>query len=800
MTRLSIISLVCLVSLAPVMAASQSGQVIRNVSVTNTGAGTIDENFILAHISSKEETELNKQAISKDIKALLDTGLFTSVDARTEQVEDGIRLIFSLRNRSKLGERIAVSGAEYLRESKIVSLIGLEIGDPVDDQVLSTRANRVLEAYRKDHYPDAEVTWKTEETDKSQGLVRVSAAVNEGKWARVDRVVFVGNEAIPSRTLIKAWNPPAWWNPFSWFRTMRYDPDELEIARLEVRDLFRGKGYLDAEVDTPIVARTQGGSLVITVNIKEGVLYRVGKISLSGITLFAETELWKTLNDRTKLRTGDIADPMIIDRSAQALRDYYGSRGYINTTVRPVLNPVKRQEQGKAEGEVDVRFVFTEGNLVKIRNIDIRGNTRTRDKVIRRELMVYPGEVFDEVKVRTSQMRLMNLGYFKEVRPSPVETRDPAQDDLLLEVEEKQTGMMSAGVGFSSVDRLSGFFSVSQENFDLAGWPYFTGAGQKLKISAQVGETTRDYELSFIEPWFLDRKLSLGFDLFRREVSYSEYDVDRTGAGISLGKALSGDNRVDFQYRIERVVLSEISDTNEYFYLEPYTADITSNSYYFTSEETHTTESSLSITLTHDTRDNPFSPSRGVRASVSASISGGPLGFNTDVYELSVSGVQYVPLWFKHVLSLRAKCQVVEEYGDTEDVPVGDRLFMGGARTLRGYDYRDVGPKVVRTYATNDTVEVVDHKPVGGKTLALASAEYTMPVISMIKFACFYDIGNVWQDAYEVDLRHLASGAGIGLRFDIPGFPMRIDRTWSIKKDNPLTDEDTWVFWIGYPY
>jgi outer membrane protein insertion porin family len=389
--------------------------------------------------------------------------------------------------------------------------------------------------------------------------------------------------------------------------------------------------------------------------------------------------------------------------------------------------------------------------------------------------------------VKRSERILTNLGYFSSVRSYALDTPDAERKDLAFDVEEKRTGQFMIGAGFSSVDRLLGFAELSQGNFDLLGWPYFMGGGQKLNLRAQFGERRKSYEFSFTEPWFLDSRLSLGCDLYHTEVNYDDYDVLRSGGAVSLGRALPWASRADLRYRLERVRLTAEADTNRYVYidspLEPYV-------YGWTEDRI---ESSAQLTVSHDTRDSPFMPRRGTRASVSAGLSGGPLGFDTDIYELGVQASQYFPLWLGHVLSFRARYEIVEPYGATAEVPLADRLFLGGGHTLRGFEWRDVGPKVAPEGGGA-------YKAVGGRSLALGSVEYTVPVIEIFRLACFYDIGNVWREAYMFDPDRLASSAGVGLRVDIPGFPIRVDRAWVLGKDHPITREDPWVVWIGYDY
>jgi outer membrane protein insertion porin family len=378
------------------------------------------------------------------------------------------------------------------------------------------------------------------------------------------------------------------------------------------------------------------------------------------------------------------------------------------------------------------------------------------------------------------------------VRSFPAPTTFDDHRDLVIEVEEQRTGQFMMGAGFSSIDKATIFMEISQGNFDLLNWPYFTGGGQKLKLSGQLGTTRRDFLLSFTEPWFFDRKLRFGFDLYDRLVKYDDYDSRRTGGSVRLGKSVGSRGRIDARYSLEKLTISDVADTNEYF-------TETGESYYFEEEEDNTS-SSLRLTYTHDTRNNPFIPSRGRKFRVYGGMTGGALGFDSDFYETGVSFARYIPVVKDHVLSLKVSYDVVEEFGDTDEVPLDDRLFAGGGRTLRGFEYRDVGPKVTREISTADGSVAVDYKPIGGNSRLLASAEYSIPVVTPVRFAMFYDTGNVWAESYDIDFNDLASSFGAGFRFDVPGFPIRIDFAEVIEKDDELTDTEAWVLWIGYDF
>ena len=777
-----VLGLALCAAVVPVPAAP----IVREVIVEHRGEGDLDADLVLSHSSVTAGEELDRTKISHDVRALLDTGLFSAVDVMIDPDDDGVRVIYAVAARPRLARMPSVSGVEHFRPGKVLEWVDLHRGDLVDEQVLGVRVQRVVEEYRKDFYPDAAVSWTIDPVPAKPGFATVTLTVQEGERGRTKRIRFRGNDHVKGSVLRKATRQPVPWNLFRWIWKPRYDEDVIQAAAVAVRDVYLDRGYLDVRLDAPTPEPDDGGNVMLYFNVREGEPYRFGDVSVEGITLFPES----ALQPQVMTRSGDVASMGLVRLTAQGLQDYYGSRGYIDTRVTPTLTP------RAGERTADVVYRVREGELVTVGNIRIRGNTRTRDKVIRRELLVYPGDVYNDVKARRSERRLSNLGYFSSVRRDALQTSTPHERDLVFEVEEKRTGQFMVGAGFSSVENVIGYVELSQGNFDLKGWPTFTGGGQKLKTRAQIGSNREDYEISFVEPWFLNRKLALGVDLFRNEYSYTDYAVERTGAAVSLTKGLPGANRVSFRYRIEKVSVEDEADTNRYFYVEEY-ADFPDEAYTFVSE-TDRVQSSFRVTLTHDTRDNPFIATRGMRLVGFYDVSGGPFGFDTDLYHVGLHGNQYIPLWFGHVLSLKARYEVVEAFGNADEVPISDRLFAGGGRSLRGFDYRDVGPKVVLEEHRDDADPF--YRPVGGRSLAIANAEYTIPVVEGIRLAAFYDTGMVWRDSFALDTGDFAATAGVGIRLDMPGFPIRIDRGWPVHRNDPLTDEDPWVIWIGYDY
>jgi outer membrane protein insertion porin family len=733
----------------------------------------LDAASVTAFTSIQPGDEFSRIAMAQDVKTLEKSGRFSFVEAAIEPVGSDVVVTYIVRSKPRI-RSIRISGADYMGNRKVRELLELGPGDMVDDATLAVHAQKVYEKYHKRLFPYVRLTWNIQE-EMETGLADVYVTVDEGRRAKVARIDFIGNEAIPAKELRKHMQQRRR-NMFSWITgTGVYDPDLLSMDRGTIRKMFLDKGYLDARVGEPLIEEAGPGKIRITIPITQGRQYTVGDIRSKGITLFPKDRVMAVV----KLKAGDVAGARDIETARQAVNDYFGSRGYIDTRV------IVDRNADPVTHVTDLTFIVREGEKAYIRDVEIQGNLRTQDKVIRRELSVYPGDVYDEVKIRTSERRLWNLGYFDFVDTSHEQTLDPAYYDLTIEVEEKRTGQFMVGAGFSSVDNLIGFIELSQGNFDLFHWPP-VGGGQKLKLRLQVGTKRTDVEVSFVEPWLFNRKLALGVDLFRHDRRFlsDDYDQRNTGGSISLSKPLARFIRGTISYGYEEIDIYDVDD---------------SASEQIKKEEGTRTKSWMRLSSSRDTRDSVFVPTRGNETTLSATLAGGPLGADTDLYQLEARSSQYIPLWFDHVFNLRCWVSVVEEYGDSDEVPIFDRLFLGGARTLRGFAFRDVGPH-------DDEGE-----PLGGRSGSYATAEYTLPIIDNFRFAVFYDIGMVWEKAYHFDTE-LNSDWGIGLRIDIPGFPLRLDYAWPIDtseyvvKGPPERREDNdrpsgrFSFMIGYAY
>lgn len=737
---------------------------IEEIRIENIGSGEIDPASVTSYLMSKKGDDFDRGVVARDVRTLQESGRFAYVSVEVEQVGDGVDVIYSVERKLRL-RTLKLEGLEGISRSKARKVMAIREGDFLDEAALSVAARRLEKEYEKRYYYNAKVTWK-KEVDERNAAADITFVVKEGPSVRLKEIEFDGNWAVEEKVLHKAMRQKTWSLLSLFNKSGRYKSGELEQDVETIRNLYLNQGYLDVEVGEPIVNVVDEERVRITIPIDEGRIYLVREVVISGNEEYPEDILMAQLS----IQPGTIASTLEIERSRVALQDYYGSRGYIRTRVLADVQP------DLDTGNVAVEFVVREGELASIRRINIRGNDRTKDEVIRRELVVYPGEIYNEVKVKTSERRIQNLNFFQTVRSTPTATEDPGLYDMDLEVTEKRTGQFVVGVGFSSIDDLIGFMEISQANFDLLGWPGFTGDGQKLRLRAQLGTQRQDLELSFTEPWFLDRKLALQTDFFRSDKQYlsSEYDQRNTGARVGLAKALGRFFRLNVAYSLEEIVISDVAET---------ASDIIKE------EEGARTKSALTTTLTHDSRDSFFVSTRGNRTSLTFEYAGGPLAGETDLYRLEARTSHYVPLWLAHVLNLRGWASVVEPHGSSDRVPIFDRLFLGGARTLRGFEYRDVGPKDE------------NGEPIGGSSGAFASAEYTIPISKSFRVAAFYDIGMIWPDAYEFDTSTYNSDYGVGIRLDIPGFPLRMDYAWPLEADE-FNDRDSgrFNFMIGYVF
>lgn len=712
-------------------------------------------------------------SIAVDVNRMRESGRYSYVNARMDvEPNGGVVLVYTVVSKMKL-RRLEIIGSDKMNHRRVRRKSELQLGQFADEAVFAEAAAKIKEAYKEHWYPDAQITWSSTVIEEL-GTVDVAFKIDEGKKLGIKHIEFEGNTFFEEKKLRKVMQQKQKWMLSFITGSGKFRPEASDLDIFSIKSLYMNEGFLDVTVSDPILDDSEPKKSRLVFTIDEGQRYVVDEVSLQGMEIFSERELRLGI----RLRRGDIAVYQMIEQGSENIRAYYGNRGYISTRVRSVL------DANSETGTVDIRYEISEGTIGYINKINVMGNERTNDKVIRRELVIYPGDKYNRSRVKTSENRLRNLSYFEMVSITPEETEEADHYDLNLQVKEKATGQFSAGVGFSSVDSLVGYVELSQGNFNYKTWPPI-GAGQKFKIRAQLGSERSDLEVSFVEPWFLDRKLSLGLDLYHREARYfsDSYEQKNDGGRVSLGKPLSRFTRGTLAYTLEQYDVFDVDSSASLAIKE---------------EEGRRLKSGLDFAWTIDTRDNFFNPTRGNKTIITPYFAGGPLGAQTDLVGLKVRAAKYWPLVGGMVFNVRGEIESVEAFGDSkrdedtygQGVPIFDRLFLGGSYNLRGYEYRDIGPT---DPDTND--------PVGGNSSAFTTLELTYPIWNKIRGAVFYDWGFVNVDSWDFNTSHYSDDWGIGLRFDLPGFPLHLDYAFPITYDDEFHDgKGRFNFLIGHAF
>ena len=765
-------------------AADEAGapsRTVRQVKVQPLDAFAGDTGDVLALVSIKAGDVFDQGRLNQDVRALEDTQRFSLVNVKVEPMTDGVRIIYEISRRYRFVGPVALVGVDYFSDSKVEDWLDLRDGAPVDEQVLTVKCNKVRDEYLKRYFPKTDVRAVLEPTARASGQARVHVTVVEGPRIKPDSYLFHGNQALPAKELRATFGERPWWDPRGWFTTNPYSEQQLEDARQHALDAYLDAGYLDARISAARFEQIDPKHAKVVFDVEEGTRYVIGGVIVTGVKLFPEADVLRAAT--AVLKTGTVAGRKTIQDASKTVRDYYGSRGYVDTVVRP--NPVPVAANA---GQVTIRLDVHEGVLVSVRNIVIRGNTRTMDKVIRREVPVSPGQIMDEVRIERSENKLKNLGLFDSVRHySEPNDGESTNRDLVFEVKEGQTGNFMIGAGYSSVDKIVGYLELQQKNFDILNWPSFTGAGQKARLGVEVGQKEQAYEVGWTEPWFLDKPMALTVDLYRRKNDYDEYDVTRMGGDVGITYPIAIGS-LGVKYTLEQIRLNNLLAGDFFFMDDP------TQLYRFTDEPDSAVNSAVQLSWDYDTRNHVFVPTRGTQANVFGELAGAPFGGEDDIFHSGANYRHWFGLWWKHVLSVRARVETVSSYGNKastqENVPIYDRLFLGGGRTIRGVRYRDVGPKVTNAG---------DDHPIGGDTLGMVSAEYTIPIFEAVRLAFFSDAGSLHTKDYDYAdlLKDYSWTYGAGLRIDIPGFPIRLDYGLPIHRDSG-TRREPLVFWIGF--
>ncbi len=750
-----------------------------------TEFGVASEQFVLGFVALRPGEPYTTDAVASTVRSLYATGRFEQVEVvpklDTESGKVDVEVRVTPRSILKSIEYIGGEGlVDRTGSSSLfggtVALEDVKVGEPLDPAVLR-RAVLKLQAELRKKRP---FTIVDSQLVKKPGGVQVAIVINEGADLRVDEIRIEGAEKITQEQIIAGADLKAsnwrWWK-LSWLTSGgRLDPEDYRKDCQRIRDYYRSKGFLDVQIedlDPQKVCKIKNleagsGWLDTVFKVKEGPRYSIGKISIEGNRLAAGEPIFSTESllkvtaspslrrgvnpdDIDHITTGDAFSTTAVEAAVEKLREYYGQMGYINAQVQLERKP------DLTTGAIDLKFTINEGQRFTVRAVEIQGNTKTRSTVIARELALGPGEVFDLARTRVSQARLKGTQFFEEVSVSPQSTTVPGQSDLRITVKEGNTGAVSFGAGYNTVQGIVGFVEYTEANFDYSnseGW--FRGGGQKFRVRLEVGSLSSSLEQSFEEPALWGRELAVGYSIERRYAGYASANYSVLTEGISLyaRKRIFSYTEGRIAYNLRRVSVGNVTASAP--------ADVV------TENGAPKVISSLSASLVYDTRDELNFPTKGSRISLTEELAGNGLGGNLKYLKSEARAGR----WFLVSPTAQQTISVIGRVGlftgSGGYLPFYERFYLGGAYDMRGFNYNDVG-----SYSTYDTS--FGNQPMGGLTYGYFSTEYTIKAAENLHLAAFLDYGLLNRSETDFSVSEANSDWGVGMRILLGGAVMRLD-------------------------
>jgi outer membrane protein insertion porin family len=757
--------------------AAAGRRIVREVQVVFKGAATISEARVRAQMSTRPGEPYTDESVERDIRNLYATGAVEDVDIRAVNVAGGVRVVVTISGRGGIGEITFLGNAAFDNE-KLRKEIEVKVGDPVDDAKLTEAQQKIRELYEKRGFNDVMVSYDVTPSTKP-GFSAVVFKIEEGGRGLIGDIRFEGNTAISDRKLrskLKSKEKTFW---RLWGKAGKLNNEAVIEDVRAIEQAYQDEGYVYVKVGyrREILSDSR---VALVFEIQEGGKYEVAGVDIVGATVFSKDELMPAI----RTEPGFPYSGSDVRGDEKMILDYYGSRGYADARVDTQLSDA-------GPGRLRVAYNIFEGGKSFIRKVNISGNQKTEDRVIRRELTFAPGDELNTVKLEAARTTLQNMNYFEGPGdPNPlmiraVDTEVEGFKDVEVNVTEKPTGSINFGAGFSSIDSLVGFIDVTQTNFDITDWSDFRGAGQRFNMNIRYGLRRQDFNLSLTEPWFMDQKLALTTELFYRNMNYlsNRFDQNNVGAAISLRKPIGQHAYAEFGYTLQRVDISVDRSL--------------ATSQLLLNEDGDYVQSKVDLGFVHDTRDSVFITRKGHKFEAGLMASG--LGGDVEAWGANIGGQQYFNLPGDTILSFEGAARWV----DGSNVPIFERLFLGGANNLRGYDFRDVGPKDITG------------EPIGGNFSIYGSVEFSFPIMEKVRGAVFWDVGMIQTDltapAGLTPTGRLAGGpiigdgdiysnVGVGLRMFLPVGPIRLDLGLPMVKDQFTGDSPRFQFNMGYKF
>lgn len=752
-TRFSSIALL-IASLGLLRPSFGQEQNLEILSVEVEGNLTTSAALILSVCGLEAGEELNAGAVQDAIKHIYGLGLFSDVQVLADPTPEGVSLMIRVEEYPRVAE-IKIDGEKKIKESDIEEVLSLSTGKLVSPYEVRNNVNSIKKLYEEKGYRLAQVESEMYESKQKPGEVVLKFRIKEGSKVKIKKINFVGNHAFTDKRLRSKMSN----KEDSFWRGGEFDEEKHEEDKDKLYAYYRKKGFINFTILSDSIWYDESRKhMYIQIEVSEGNRYRFGKVSFSGNEVFPTERLLKLV----AFSEGDFYNQEKYDKTLENIATSYQDEGYWY---------LKLNDEAKERGlELDVNYRLEEGSPVHVNLIKIQGNTKTKEKVIRRELSIKPKQVFKRSVLGRSLRDVMILNYFSNVTPD-WEVLESGDINLILNVEEKPTGQASVGAGYSQRDKVVGTLGL--------GIPNFLGNGQFVSVSWEFGKYRNSIDFSFTEPWFLDTPTSVGIDVYSVIRSfYGYYDERRKGFGLRLGRRLRWpDNyfRLYWRYRFEDIKYTDVSET--YSYLR---------------EHDHYQTSAMTTTLVRDSRDLPQFATSGSVNSFSTELGGGPLGGSWDYHKEIISSSWYFRTVMDWALVLKGKLGIVANYDGGSEIPFSERFTPGGTDpdgVIRGYDDSRVGPRDL--YG----------RILGGRALIVYNLEYQIPLSAQqFYLIAFVDAGNAYNHISELKpTSNLYRSFGLGFRVVAPMVGI-IGFDFAYPLDGP--DKGSWMphFQIGPGY
>ena len=696
---------------------------------------------IVSNLKVKKNDYYSHERIKNDIQSLIKTGYFDDVIVNFDT--NTYILTFTVKEKPKI-KKIDFKGNRKISSKKLNELLEIKEDDFYDEYKIETGVKKMTEEYKNKGYADIRINYDYTE-DKKQNYIDLIFFITEGKRILIGDIKFTENKFYKSTKLIKLLKTK---------KNKVYNEETFKQDIDNIIKFYKDNGFESINISTPIITfNSERTYMFITIKINEGPRYKIEKIKFDGNKVYTDKELKKVI----VLKEKHLYNEEKLHETILNISELYGEKGYLKVEIKP---EIYRNEK---LGLINMLFKIKEGNIIYIDRIYIDGNYHTKEYVIRRELLLKENDPLITSKLRRSIEKIFNLGFLDDVNTDIQNTPQPDRVDLLINVLEGKPGMISAGAGYSSVDKLVGTIQLSHLNL--------FGRAQKLNLLWEFGERRENYSIGWTDPWFLQKNFSFGvnvYDLIRqRDLSsiYNAYKEQRHGGEIKVGPRLTEYLNLLFSYTYEKVRIFDINDL-----AKP------------TVEESENLTSSFLSQITYDTRNNIFDASKGNKTYVSLQFAGGVFGGDVNFFKTIFGTSWFFPTIWKFVFSINSNFGFITQISN-KDIPIYEKFFVGGAETVRGYEYRELGPLE------------------GGNIMTVFNAEYKFPIAiekkrTIVQGAFFYDVGGSWEnfDSLKLEIgstdewknsgswdNFLKSGFGFGIRFTTPVFPIRLDWGWPVQ-------------------